>query len=388
MLVSGCVITPSDGPSGTDVRAKSDVTVQDRGPNLAYALVKLSPSVIRLSHVEKRITALPQTVVGRASADIRLGVGDTVHVTIFESGAGGLFIPTQAGSRPGNFIQLPTQQVDKSGMISVPYAGQVSVVGKSVSRVQAEVEERLKNRAIEPQVIVSLGERRSSQISVLGDVNAPARFPLDPDGIRLMGAIARAGGPRFPAYETVITLQRGRQISQVELTTVVKHAAENVELIAGDVVFVSRQPKYFLAFGATGPFSSLVGSNNRRIPFEDANLTLAEGVAKAGGLQGEDRADPRSVFLYRQEHRDVLQRMGVDLTNFSSDEVPTIYMVDLKEPDGYFLANNFFMKNKDMVFVSDAPSVDVVKLMTVVNSVVSTGRQGVGLGRDINTFHR
>jgi polysaccharide export outer membrane protein len=63
-------------------------------------------------------------------------------------------------------------------------------------------------------------------------------------------------------------------------------------------------------------------------------------------------------------------------------------MVDLKEPDGYFLANNFFMKNKDMVFVSDAPSVDVVKLMTVVNSVVSTGRQGVGLGRDINTFHR
>jgi polysaccharide export outer membrane protein len=41
---------------------------------------------------------------------IRVGVGDVVQVTIFESAAGGLFIPAEAGTRPGNFVTFPSRR--------------------------------------------------------------------------------------------------------------------------------------------------------------------------------------------------------------------------------------------------------------------------------------
>jgi polysaccharide export outer membrane protein len=48
-----------------------------------------------------------------------------VSVTIFEAEAGGLFVPSEAGARPGNFVTLPEQIVDSNGNITVPYAGTI-----------------------------------------------------------------------------------------------------------------------------------------------------------------------------------------------------------------------------------------------------------------------
>ena len=387
--LGGCGITiiPSDGPTGSAVRSGADVTVEEAASSLSYALVRVSPAVVSLAQTEQYVPVFPRTLVSRSTADVRVGIGDSVNITVFEAGAGGLFIPIQAGSRPGNFVQLPNQQVDQTGNISVPYAGPIRAAGRLVSDIQTEIEQKLANRAIEPQIIVNVPERRANDVSVLGDVNGPARFSLEPGGIRVLGAVARAGGPRYPAYETIVTLQRGTRVDQVPLTTLVKFPQENVQLTGGDVLFLSRQQKYFMSFGGTGPFSSLVGSNNRRIPFEDDNLTLAEAVAKSGGLQN-DRADPRSVFMYRQEKRRVLERLGVDVAAIPGPEVPTIYMLDLKEVDGYFLANNFFMKNKDMIFVSDAPAVDIIKFMTLISAVTSTVRDVTATAKAIKDFHR
>jgi polysaccharide export outer membrane protein len=60
----------------------------------------------------------------------------------------------------------------------------------------------LKPRAIEPQAVVALVDQRASSVSVLGEVNTPTRFPANASGERLLDAIARAGGPRNPGYET------------------------------------------------------------------------------------------------------------------------------------------------------------------------------------------
>jgi polysaccharide export outer membrane protein len=365
----GCSILPSDGPKSTDVFAKADVTVGDAS-SLGYAVVRLTPGVVSVSRSIRSGPALSAKAVA-PPADVKIGYGDFVTVTIFEAGAGGLFIPVQAGARPGNFITLPPQQIDQAGSISVPYAGAIQAVGRSVADIQREIEQKLANRAIEPQVVVSLGERRANDVSVLGEVNKPDRFPLDPGGIKLLGAIARAGGPRYPAHESLITLQRRGQTYQVTMTSMVRDPSQNVNLVAGDVVYISREPKYFLALGGTGPFNSLGGSTNRRIPFDDDNLTLADGVAKAGGLH-HDRSDSRSVFLYRQEDRRILERLGVDLTNIPPNvPVPTIYTVDLRQPDGFFLANEFFLHDRDILFVSDAPSVDLLRFMQIVRSITA-----------------
>ena len=113
----------------------------------------------------------------RPAPEIKFGIGDIVSVTIFEAAAGGLFIPSEAGVRPGNFVTMPNQPVDSMGNISVPYAGAVRALDRTPAEVQHSIVNALRNRAIEPQVVVALVDQRTSLISVLGDVNTPARFP-------------------------------------------------------------------------------------------------------------------------------------------------------------------------------------------------------------------
>ena len=89
-------------------------------------------------------------------SDIRFGVGDILSVTIFEASSGGLFIPAEASVRPGNFVTIPNQAVDMNGNVSVPYAGTIRARGRTPVEVQQAIVDALKNRAIDPQVIVSV----------------------------------------------------------------------------------------------------------------------------------------------------------------------------------------------------------------------------------------
>jgi hypothetical protein len=75
---------------------------------------------------------------------ITLGIGDVVSVTIFEAEPGGLFIPSEPGARPGNFVTLPNQVVDTNGNITVPYAGTIRALGRTPAEVQEAINEALR----------------------------------------------------------------------------------------------------------------------------------------------------------------------------------------------------------------------------------------------------
>ena len=82
----------------------------------------------------------------RSPRRITLGIGDVVSVTIFEAEAGGLFLPSEAGARPGNFVTLPDQMVDSDGNITVPYAGTIRAAGRTPLEVQQAIIEALTRR--------------------------------------------------------------------------------------------------------------------------------------------------------------------------------------------------------------------------------------------------
>ena len=123
-------------------------------------------------------------------------MNDILSVTIFEAAAGGLFIPSEAGVRPGNFVNIPNQPIDTEGNITIPYAGKIKAGGRTPIQVQAEIENALKNRAIEPQALVAIANQNSSLITVLGDVGSPSRFPANYNAEHILDTIARAGGPK------------------------------------------------------------------------------------------------------------------------------------------------------------------------------------------------
>ena len=165
----------------------------------------------------------------RRPTPIVFGIGDTISVTIFEAAAGGLFIPAEAGVRPGNFVTLPDQTVDNNGNISVPYAGSIRTAGRTNVQVQNEIVDRIRNRAIEPQVVVAITQQRTSLISVFGEVNTPVRYPAATIGAgdRITDAITRAGGIRGQGYETWVLLERGGRRATVPFANLVYEPGNN-----------------------------------------------------------------------------------------------------------------------------------------------------------------
>jgi polysaccharide export outer membrane protein len=380
LLLSGCGFLANSGPRTTEVvqRANQRIGGADSpdAPRLDYTLVNLDPNVVaalgeseRPSGFSSAFTAVP------ASAGV-LGPGDIIGVTIFEVQSGGLFIPPEAGARPGNFVVLPQQQIDRNGFISVPFIGQVRAAGRTPAQIQDVISRRLARRALEPQAVVSIIERRSAHIAVLGDVYQSQRFPLDPGGERLLGAIARAVGPRFPAYETMVGIQRDGRREQALLSDILQDPRQNVALRSGDTVTLTREPRYFVAIGAVGQSASIT-QLNRRFTFDDKQLFLTEAVARAGGLQ-DDRANPSSVFVFRNERPEILRRLGF---SGAAAALPVVYRADFAEPATIFLAQQTPLRNGDTIFVSNAPATEVEKLLRVILPIAQSSSAFNTLGR-------
>jgi polysaccharide export outer membrane protein len=370
-LLAGCAggVLPSSGPPSARVFKDSVGTVGDPNSAVGYIIVNLRPEIVTFLRSEDggRLFA---NLRGRQSTSVALGVGDVISITIYEAQRGGLFTSLEGNAAPGNAVELPRQQVDLAGNITVPYAGAIKASGRTPQDVQREIASKLGSRAIDPQVIVSVADRISNSLSILGDVNAPARIPIEPGGIQLLSAIARAGGTKFPAFESLISIQRSGRIDSALLVAVNERPDNNIQLRPGDVVTVTRTPRYFLAFGATGQTTTL-GPLDRRFPFDSYRMSLGDALAKAGGLQ-DDRAQAAAVFLYRFESRRSLERMGIDVSMYPGPFIPTVYRADLEDPSGYFLIGDFIMKDRDMIYVSNAPSVDFLKFITLIRSVPLT----------------
>jgi polysaccharide biosynthesis/export protein len=365
VLSAGCSIMPASGPESYDVRASQVVDPQ----RLPYGLVRLTPAVVDvLARNAPRLSSY--FADRRPPGEIRFGVGDVVSVTIFEAAAGGLFIPSEASVRPGNFITLPNQAVDSKGNISVPYAGVIRATGHTAVEVQQSIVDALEERAIKPQVLVSLVEQRTSLISVLGEVNRPERFPASAAGEHILDAITRAGGPRAQGFDTWIMLEREGHRATVPFGALVYEPANNVYVHPNDTIYLYREPQTFVAFGAVATGGTTTGGQGQ-YNFDAWRLSLAEAVAKAGGLS-DSLADPASVFLYRGEVRPVAEQLGIDGSKFQGPIIPVIYNVNFRDPAGYFLATRFQMRNKDVIYVSNAVSVETSKFLTYLRLIMAT----------------
>ena len=92
---------------------------------------------------------------------------------------------------------------------------------------------------------------------------------------------------------------------------------------------------------------------------------------RPSGLKDE-QADPTFVLLYRGETREVAEQIGVDCSKFSGPIIPVIYNINLRDPAGYFLAANFEVRNKDVIFTANAVSVEVTKFLTFLRTIMAT----------------
>lgn len=373
--LSACGDLPMSGPAQRDIVSGATTAMVNPPYTVAfeYALVDINQQVVANAiDIDAGSFHRSFGTTMRGAPELHVGIGDVLQVTVFESKSGGLFIPADSGTRPGNYVTLPPQIVDHHGVITVPYAGEIEAAGLSITQIQAEIEGRLANRAIEPKVIVALTEQNATTVSVVGDVNNPRKIKIPQNGARVLDAIAEAGGIKSAGYDTFVTLQRKSRKSTVWFGTLVRNPEENVYVLPGDTIFVYKEARRFVAFGALNSFGALGATG--QFSFDQEHLTLAEAVGRAGGLT-DMQANPGQVFLYRLEPRKILVAMGVDLSRFPPEQevIPTVYRANFRDPSSYFYAQQFPMRGRDILYATNADSYEVYKFLNYVTAWTTAG---------------
>jgi polysaccharide export outer membrane protein len=291
---------------------------------------------------------------------------------------GGLFsAPSNDRIGPGSrSASIPEQAVGPDGAITVPYAGRVRVVGRTPPQVEAEIVRALTGKAIEPQALVTVTRNVANTVTVVGEVTGGGRVPLTTRGDRILDVVAQAGGTKAPSHETYITLVRRGTAARIPMQAMLTNPSENVYVLPGDVISVAREPQTFTAAGATGA--------NAVVPFDAIGITLDQAIARAGGLN-DSRADPAGVFVVRYEQPHDYDQLGVRRPDAGTppQRVPVIYRVNMRDPNGFFLARRFPVRDKDIVFVANAASMDLQKVMTILLPFLGAGVTAVAVGNTV-----
>lgn len=368
VVLAGCAALPSTGPTTSEV-----VTSAQEGDSVRYVLRDIDENIVTILSGARPQTFHTSFGDRRPPPNQRIGIGDSVSVTVWEAAAGGLFsAPVVDRASPGaRSAVIPEQIVARDGSITVPYAGRIQVAGLTTPDVERRIVEKLTGKAIEPQVLVTVPQGLSNSVTVLGEVTNGARVPLSVRGERVLDVIAMAGGVRAPAHESFVTLQRGGRTVAVPMQRLVANASENIFAHPRDVITVVRDPQTFSVFGAAG--------RNAVVPFDAAGITLEQAIAKAGGLL-DYRSDPYGVFLLRYESAELARQLDPNFQHAARDtRVPVVYRLNLRDPRSYFLAQTITVRNRDMVYIANAPISEISKVL----QLFTTAAQPVAIGAGI-----
>jgi polysaccharide export outer membrane protein len=296
-----------------------------------------------------------------------IGPGDSLEVNIWEASPSMLFgSSSSAGvsiinSSSSKATTLPDQVVNSDGKITIPFAGSVQAAGKTTDQIASEIVQALNGKANFPQVIVRRTRNNTANVTVVGEVTNSLLLPLTPKQEKLLDAIAMAGGVKQPINKVTIQLARGSKSGRMPLETIIKDPTQNVPLAPGDVVSAYFQPYSFTAMGAVG--------QNQEIQFEGQGISLAQAMARTGGVKDE-RADARGVFLFRFEDPRALPVEYTQGVKTIDGKIPVIYRINLTDPTAFLTAQNFPMYNKDVLYVSNATSVELQKFLNILVSAI------------------
>ena len=200
-----------------------------------------------------------------------LGPGDSLRVTVFR------------------YPDLTTEvRVSDKGTIVFPLVGEVQVGGLTADALGTRIAQRLRDGKflINPQVSVALLQLRSRQVSVLGDVARPGRYPLEDASAKVTDILAMAGGlgPLAADTITVMSSQGGKTVkTEVDLPSVMRSAQmdKNIDIRNGDTVFVPRAPVFYI-----------YGEVQRGGVYKLENkMSIMQAISVGGGitLRGSDR---------------------------------------------------------------------------------------------------
>jgi polysaccharide export outer membrane protein len=353
-ILAGCAL-PRVGPNKSEIYAGS---VQRQGDAF---VVTVNDRVTRATAVQPALGFTEEFKNAGLLGSDMISPGDTLGLTIWENVDDGLL----AGETTNQTI-LEEVQVDGSGFIFVPYAGRIKAAGNTPEGVRRVITERLDQQTPDPQVEVRRVAGNGSTVSISGAVTGQGVYPIEAPTRTLSAMIAAAGGIAIEPEVAQITVIRGNHRAKVWFQDLFKNPQFDIALRGGDRILVEADPRSFTALGATG--------TQTRVPFETQTISAIEAIAQVGGLQSA-LADPTGVFVFRNEPEE-LARVVLGRNDLVGAQ-RLVYLLDLTEPNGMFLARDFAIRDGDTVYVTEAPFVQWNK---TVSALTGTLNQASALG--------
>lgn len=222
-----------------------------------------------------------------------LGPGDTIRIQVFQN--------------PD--LTLETR-VSENGSITYPLIGTVSVGGIPPSEAEKRIAGQLKEGGFvqQPQVTVVLLQNRGNQVSVLGQVNRPGRFPLETFNTRLSEMLAMAGGIAATGADVVILVgvRDGKPIrKEIDLPGLFldNRTAADMVVAGGDAIYVHRAPVFYIYGEVQRPGSYRV----------ERGMTLQQALAQGGGPTA--RGTENRLRLHRRGEDGTVARSSPELTD-------------------------------------------------------------------------
>ena len=206
-----------------------------------------------------------------AAPEYKLGPGDAIKVQIYQN--------------PDLNLEV---RVSETGTISYPLVGNVAIGGLSISAAERRIAEGLQRAQIlkQPQVNIILLQVRGNQVSVLGEVQRPGRFPLETTTVRASEMLAAAGGVTPAADDMLVVNGRrdGKPLRKsIDIPTLFKGtgADDDILLHAGDTIFVGKAPTYYIYGEAQRPGTYKI----------ERGMTVLQALAQGGGptARGSER---------------------------------------------------------------------------------------------------
>lgn len=365
LLLSGCAVLPAAGPSQRAVIATKGSSIDGGTVNV----VDVTGTVAQRLVSNAKVVAFDERLGDGIPTGARVGRGDVVEVVIWEAPPAALFGVTSRSAAAGVETglttalssSLPAQMVGPEGTIRVPFAGTIEAVNRTPQQIAADIRSRLQGKAHDPEILVRIVSNATSNVTVVGEVTNSLRLPLTAKGERLLDALASAGGVRQPVGKMTIQVTRGEKVAAMPLETVIKDPRQNIRLQSDDVVTLLFQPYSFTVLGAARA--------NQEVPFEGTGLVLSQALGRMGGLD-DQRANPKGVFIFRFEDPKIFEGSETPVAVTKEGKVPVIYRVNMRDPTTLFVAQSFPIKDKDVIYVSNAPLADFAKFLQAISQVV------------------
>jgi polysaccharide export outer membrane protein len=368
LSLSACQIVPGQGPLTSQIVDNAGRSAKELSlPHATvFALTQVDTPIARLLSQYRARTLSTRFGFGNGKNSAAIGVGDQLKITIFEAGSDGLFSTTDTKQISFDLVVQP------DGTGAIPYVGDVRFAGRTLAQARATIKAGLEGKAVQPDVIVTAMGTASRTVTVSGAVNAAGLIPISLSGDQLAEVIAKAGGNNAQPYETQVTVMRGKKVARVLYSSIIENSSENIYIYPGDQIFLARDPQTFTVLGEA--------ISNKRVEFGSSSLNLAEAVALAGG-GSDSRVDANGYFVFRFEQREVIEAVlgrdkfqqllakGMEPDEF--DRYPIVYQFDMSKPDSLFVAQNFRINSRDVVYLSRHPVVDMAKFVAIVQGPVS-----------------